>query len=181
MMNPHNIFGIQDRFAKAKALVTTWLVAGTLTWMFMPLLTAVQADGEREHGEHGHTTLVGTWMMQVGSAPGPSFIAYETFTLGGGSVEINDGPAGGTAGIGVWSRIAKRTFQTTTVKQTFDATGALQFTTKVRRLITLSRDGNSLTGRDNVDLYGPDGSRLPVEIPPATFQGARMAAEPLTR
>jgi len=162
---------------RIKALTFVSLIVGATT-----LLTIIRAQLVQAETRRGNPfTLAGSWKMVVGTPPGPTFTAYETFTAAGGSVEINHGPGGNTTGIGSWVRTGHGTFLATLYKQQFDGTGNFILTTRVRREIRLSASGEELTGRDNVDLFDPAGNRLPVEIPAGTFHGVRLAPETLSR
>jgi hypothetical protein len=160
-----------------------WLsaAAGVTAAILLALLVParpVQAENQQLGSPF---TLVGSWVTEVGVAPGPKFTAYETFTEGAGSVEINNGPGGSTTGIGTWTRIGHRKFLATLFRQQFDNAGNIAATIKVRRLILLSQHGNEFTGTDNVDLFDPAGNPIPANIPPGTFHGTRIVAEQLTR
>ena len=168
----------RTRLTRTKKLILASLFAGAIALPFFIPAQKAQAENPQQGNPY---TLAGTWGMQVGAPPGPTFTAYETFTEAGGSVEINNGPGGSTTGIGTWARTGHRTFLATLLKQKFDGAGNLELTLKVRREITLNPSGNEFTGRDNVDLFDPAGNPIPVVIPPGTFHGTRIAAEPLTR
>jgi hypothetical protein len=124
-------------------------------------------------------TLAGTWRTEVENPP-PGFVSYQTFTEAGGTVEINQ--RGPTTGLGTWKRIGAREYLSTFYKQVFDLDGTLVETTKVRQLLTLSHDGNELTGTANVDIYDPVGNLVFSPITPANgaFRATRVVAEPLT-
>jgi hypothetical protein len=164
---------------KTKSALFACSIVGALTLPFLTPAQIVRAENPQNGNPY---TLAGSWRIEVGAPPGPTFTAYETFTEGGGSVETNNGPGSGpvAAGIGTWVRTAHRTFLATFVRQLFDADHNFTGTLKVRRVITLdSRD--AFTGRDNVDLFDPAGNPIAIVIPPATFHGTRIAAEALTR
>ncbi len=166
------------------ALHRKWLPAvasiiGVAFFAFTIPAQKAQADGF----EKGNPlTLVGSWIMGVGAAPGPTFTALETFTEGGGSVETNNGPGSGplAPGIGTWVRTGQRKFLATFWRQRFDTNGNFEGSLRVRRAITINEHGDEFTGRDNVDLFDPAGNRLPIDIPSAPFHGTRLVAERLT-
>jgi hypothetical protein len=157
-----------------------WLI--TVASLLAIAITALLLKPTNARAGDGRTgnpfTLVGSWHYEVGAPPGPTFTGYETFTEGGGSVEINSGPGGATAGIGTWTRIGHRRFLATLFKQQFDGAGNLAATIKVRRLITLNPQGDELTGIDNVDVFDPAGN-LVFSPPAGVFSGTRLEPEHL--
>ncbi len=168
-------------FAKKSRVILPSLVVGaSLALAFLLPVQTAQADNDHRQE---FQSLVGAWVMQVGTPPGPTFTALETFSAGGGSVESNNGPGGRGpgSGHGSWVRTGHRQFLSTLVRLNYDSDGNFTGTTKVRRSITLNRNGDEFTGRDNVDLFDPAGNLIPVTIPPGTFHGTRIEAERLIR
>jgi len=162
----------------------TWLAAAAVLTAAALLGFALPTQkAQADSFDNGNRfTLAGSWVSEVGSQPGQTFTAFETFTEAGGSVETNNGPGSGplAAGIGTWVRSGPRTFLATFWRQRFEANGTFAGNLRIRRAITLNENNNELTGRDNVDLFDASGNRLPIEIPSATFHGVRIVAQALT-
>jgi hypothetical protein len=173
----NQVTGRPTRSRTICALVAPLIVAALVVPFLFPPQT-VQAEN-RHHGNP--FTLAGTWRYTI-PAPPPGFFAYETFTEAGGSVETNHGPGGPSAAIGTWTRIGPRKFLATFYKQVFKPASGGPFPfepdsiVKVRRLMTLSPDGNELTGLATVEIYDPAGN-LVMKNPTHPFQGTRIVAE----
>jgi len=154
-------------------------VAGLLVFTLLALtLPAREVQADNRH--HGHLfSLAGTWKETI-PVPFP-FEAYETFTNAGGSVETDHGPGGHAVGVGTWTRIGPRKFLATFYKHVFRpaSEGSFPFesdgTVKVRRLITLSPDGQTFHGEATVEVYDQAGNlTLKFNHP---FDGTRVVAE----
>src|SRR4029450_9183671 len=86
--------------------------------------------------------------------------------------------------IGTWQRIGPRKFLATLYKQQFkiledggqDSVQSDGFV-KVRRLFTLSRDGNELSGVGTIDVFDAAGNLL-ASITTPGVQGTRLSPEP---
>lgn len=163
---------------KKSMLVAAGLLAITFLALTLPAWET-QAE-ERRHGNP--FTLAGTWKEEI-PVPFP-FVAHETFTEAGGSVETDHGPGGHAVGIGTWTRIGPRKFLATFHKQVFKPASGGSFpfesdgTVKVRRLITLSPDGQAFTGVATVEVYDQAGNlTLNFNHP---FDGTRVVPEPPT-
>jgi hypothetical protein len=128
-------------------------------------------------------TLAGTWMHSIPPAPLYPYTAYETFTEAGGSVIMDHGIGGPSAGIGTWTRIGHREFLATYYKPMHRPAEAGPFpfvpngTIKIRRHITLSPDGQAFTGVTMVEVYDPEGNLIISDSGP--FTSTRLHAEPL--
>lgn len=109
--------------------------------------------------------LTGTWLTTitlVNPPPGivPSFMALNTFFAGGELIASSSQalPSTRTLAHGGWVRTGNRRFNSTFTAFRFDASGTFIGTLRVRRSVTLSADGRSLTANDVVELLNPAGA-----------------------
>lgn len=171
---------------KTKSLLLTCSILGALALPFLAPVQIVHAENPQNGNPY---TLVGSWMEVItldpnGIPPGvpPTFTSLETFTVGGGSVTSANGQGfHNPPAYGNWVRAGNRQFLSTFLQFNVDPAGNFAGLVKVRRTIKLSPSGDEFSGRDNVDLFDPAGNPIPVNIPPATFTGKRIAVEPVTR
>jgi hypothetical protein len=178
--NMNNI--IQQTFSRAvphkKSLLA---VVGILA---VALLALALPAWEGQAQQRGNPfTLAGTWMHSIPPAPLYPYSAYETFTEGGGSVIMDHGIGGPSAGIGTWTRIGPREFLSTTYRPTHRPADAGPFpfvpngTIKARRHIVLSSDGQTFTGQAMVEVYDQEGNLIISDG--GAFTSTRLYAEPL--
>jgi hypothetical protein len=170
-----------NRFAihKKPMLALLGLLCLTLLAIALP---AWQAQADDDRGGDNRSTLTGTWRIEFDDF-GTTAISYETFTRDGGSVEVNR-PGTYNASIGTWKRIGPRKFLATFYKQNFqileNGTGhTVQYDgfVKVRRLFTLSPDGNEISGVATVDVFDAAGNLI-VSAPTNAAKGTRLFPEP---
>lgn len=177
---PHPLLGRRGRPPARRALCGS-LARGALALSFLITSAAARAQ---DPPPGNPDSLAGTWRFSGSEDPTRVFI--ETFTSDGGSVEINNLQTGPAVGIGAWTRVGPGEFLATMHKQVWRIvriqTGELEFqfngSVKIRRHITLSTDGNQVTGVHKVEVFNLDGSVF--APPPGTFQGTRLFAEPLS-
>jgi hypothetical protein len=156
-------------------------VAGLLA---VALLALALPAWEGQAQQRGNPfTLVGTWMHSIPPTPYP-FLAYETFTEGGGSVIMSHNTGGPSAGIGMWTRIGPRDFLATYYEPVHKPSNGGPFpfepngTIKVRRHITINPDGNTFVGQTSVEVY--DQQNHLIRSGGGTFTSVRIFPEPPT-
>ena len=183
MFHMYNQTTGRANLASGKGVVLASLIVGALALPF--LMPAQRAQARDQHDKHSQG-LLGSWNLQVTLDPASvppgtplNFMANVTFSAGGGYVQSNTGPgAGGPPGQGNWMRTEKDTIAATQLRFGFDAAHHFTGVNKIRESFTLNEQGDELTGSGHVDIFLPDGTLLPIH-PVATYQGTRIAIEPL--
>ena len=175
---PHLPLGRRGRPQAKRALGGT-LARGALALSFLIASAAARAQ---DPPPGNPDSLAGTWRFSGSEDPTRVFI--ETFTSDGGSVEINNLQTGPAVGIGAWTRVGPGEFLATMHKQVWRIvriqTGELEFqfngSVKVRRHITLSADGNQVTGVHKVEVKAQSfiecrNNGIVIACPKATLDG----------
>jgi hypothetical protein len=157
------------------------------------LLCLAPQTGRADHGDDDSNrgdnaeALVGTWLVQVTLDPATvppntpflNFTSIETFNAGGGYLESNNGPAaGGPGGQGNWAQTGHHRFAVTELRLGFDTTHAFTALNKIRRSLTISGDGNEISGNVQTDIF-VNGTLAQIH-PAGTFHGSRVPIEPLS-
>jgi hypothetical protein len=109
--------------------------------------------------------LNGTWLTTITlvnppQGVPPSFMALNTFFPGGDLIASSSQllPSTRTLAHGGWIRVADRRFASTFTAFRFDAAGVYAGMLRVRRTLTLSADGRTLTANDVVEILNPGGT-----------------------
>jgi hypothetical protein len=109
--------------------------------------------------------LNGTWLTTVTlvnppQGVPPSFMALNTFFPSGELIASSSQvlPNTRTLAHGGWIRVANRRFASTFTAFRFDTSGVYAGMLRVRRTLTLSADGSSLTANDVVEMLNPEGT-----------------------
>jgi hypothetical protein len=109
--------------------------------------------------------LNGTWLTTITlvnppQGVPPSFMALNTFFPSGELIASSSQvlPSTRTLAHGGWARVANRRFASTFTAFRFDAAGIYAGMLRVRRTLTLSADGRSLTPNDVVEMLNPAGT-----------------------
>jgi len=168
---------------KTKSLILASLIAGATALPF--LLPTQRAQARDEHRDHSDG-LLGSWSIQVSLDPDTvppgtplTFMSLVTFSADGGYMACNSGPgAGGPPGQGNWVRTRGGKIAATALRLGFDAAHHFTGVNKIRESYTLNERTDELTVIDQVDIYLPDGTLLPIH-PAGTGLGTRIAIEPL--
>jgi hypothetical protein len=121
--------------------------------------------------------LVGTWRVSFTRPPARGF-ALVTFTSDGTSVRTTDRSPFMSASHGAWLQVGDRDFQATWHAFQFDAKGAYIGNQKAVFRVTISADGNSLTGVGMGTTQNLDGTPRDSETAVGPFEGARVIVEP---
>lgn len=126
----------------------------------------------------GDQELSGTWLLAVqrgGQPMPPPVLLFMTFDAGG-IATASAGVATQTSHHGVWTRVGNRKFLVTTFLFQFDASGVLTNIVKVRINASLSPDGQTLSGTQEVIVMTPGGLVL-ATIPGGRYSGVRLHPE----
>lgn len=109
--------------------------------------------------------LNGTWLTTITLVNPPqgvpaSFMALNTFFPSGELIASSSQalPSTRTLAHGGWARVGNRRFASTFTAFRFDAAGVYAGTLRVRRTVTLSADGRTLTANDVVEMLNPAGA-----------------------
>jgi hypothetical protein len=121
--------------------------------------------------------LVGTWRVSF-SRPPARGLALVTFTSDGTSVRTTDRSPFMSASHGAWQQLGEREFQATWHAFQFDAKGAHSGNQKAVFRVTISADGNSLTGVGMGTTQNLDGTPRESETAVGPFEGTRVIVEP---
>jgi hypothetical protein len=183
MINMFNQTTGRGSLIKIKGIVLASLIAGAIALpLVIPAQRALAGDEHHEHSEG----LVGSWSVQVTLDPNTvppgtplTFMGLFTFSAGGGYVQSNTGPAAGGPPVqGNWVRTGHGQFAATGLRFGFDASHHFTGVNKIRDSLILNDRGDEITGVDQVDIFLPDGTLLPIH-PEGTYHGTRVAIEPL--
>ena len=135
-------------------------VFGVLAVLLNPVSALAKSTDDVERPE-------GSWLSTVtvlGSGAPPPFLVLETFTAGGGYVEIDQAdfapPVFGSPGHGAWESTGERTFAATFLVLKYDAKGNAQGMTKVRGGGTISEDGGAYSGAGNFEIFDVNGNLI---------------------
>lgn len=118
--------------------------------------------------------LVGTWQVSFTRPPSRGY-ALVTFTSDGTSVRTTDRSPVMSPSHGAWRQTGEREFQATWHAFKFDANGAHVGNQKAIFRVTISEDGNSLTGVGIGTTYSLDGKLIESETAEGPFEGARVS------
>ena len=183
MINTLNHSIVRTIPLKTRATILASLLLGAIA---LPLIIPAQrAQARDQHHEHSQG-LLGSWSLQVTLEPNSvppgtplTFMALVTYSAGGGYIQSYTGPgAGGPPVYGNWVRTGDDMFAATGLRFGFDAAHHFTGINKVRDSMTLNERGDELTGSNQVDIFLPDGTLLPIH-PVGSYQGTRIAIEPL--
>jgi hypothetical protein len=139
-----------------KVLLMSGLIAA-----FTTATQAMQSDGH-EGGEQDQQSIVGSWIgiNETGERWLTSFTS-DGIALNSVQSEVSTTRPVGvlTPAHGVWAQVGKRQFAITEVALFYDIqTGELQYTGKLRGVLTLDKNGDALSGSVTAEAFGPDGN-----------------------
>jgi hypothetical protein len=148
-------------------LATTIIAVGALALSATGALSA-----PHKAGDHAANPLVGTWVTSVTLTNPPAgvdgtFQGLDTFVAGGGIIvsSSQSHPTQRSLAHGNYTRTGDRQYACSFVWFRFDPTGAFAGMQRVRRTMTVSRDGTSFQAEDTIDVLAPNGTVV------ATIQG----------
>jgi hypothetical protein len=118
--------------------------------------------------------LVGTWRVTFTRPPSRGY-ALVTFTSDGTSVRTTDRSPVMSPSHGAWVQTGDRDFQATWYAFKFDASGNHVANQQAIFRVTVSPDGNSLTGVGIGTSYTLDGQLIPKETAEGPFEGTRIS------
>jgi hypothetical protein len=136
-------------------------IAGAL----LALAAGAQAhEHEREHRDHGMDPIIGIWTVDVqrrDCASGTVLMAFkgiDAFQLGGTLIDVGIAPPWTrNPAIGYWYRDGQRHYTAKFVFARYFADGNLDGFTEGLRSLTLSKDGELLTGTTQVTIKNAQG------------------------
>jgi hypothetical protein len=104
-------------------------------------------------------------------------IGFTQYNAGGAELSNDTGPSGGGNNfcMGAWKRIGRRTYHQVHSFFLFDASGKAVAIAIERSSFTVSRDGNTFSGRWAQDSYDFSGNVLPGTHSKGTLTGTRIA------
>jgi hypothetical protein len=132
---------------------------------------------ERPAGTQAPTkaaALVGTWRVSFTRPPARGY-ALVTFTSDGTSVRTTDRSPLMSPSHGAWQQTGEREFQATWHAFKFDTKGAHVGNQNAIFRVTISADGNSLSGVGIGKTYTLDGKLIESETAEGPFEGTRIA------
>jgi len=119
---------------------------------------------QHEHRQHGMDPIVGVWTADVqrrDCASGTVLTAFkgiDAFQLGGTLIDIGIAPPGTrNPAVGYWHRVGERRYTAKFVFARYFADGNLDGYTEGLRSLTLSEDGELLTGKTQVVIKNAQG------------------------
>ncbi len=118
--------------------------------------------------------IVGTWRVSFTRPPAKGY-ALVTFTSDGTSVRTTDRSPVMSASHGAWQQTGEREFQATWQAFKFDASGSYIANQKAIFRLTISPDGNSLSGAGVGTSYTLDGKLIEAETAEGPFEGTRIS------
>jgi len=140
-----------------------------------------------------HESIVGMWKFEqvsIGNGahnpPIPDGVlldfGYQQWHSDGTEITNSGGRAPGTENfcLGVWTRIAPRTFRLNHFALSYDAlTGALNGKARIQEQVVLSKDGNQFTGTFSIDVFEPVANRK-VDHLEGLMNGERLSVDSTT-
>ena len=118
--------------------------------------------------------IVGTWRVSFTRPPSKGY-ALVTFISDGTSVRTTDKSPLMSPSHGAWQQTGERKFQATWFAFKFDAHGAYIGNQQAVFRVTISADGNSLTGAGVGTAYTLDGKLIEAEKAEGPFEGTRVS------
>jgi len=107
----------------------------------------------------GPSTMVGLWSVTDYVGGEPIYTYFDTWNSDGNEFFIdNTNPADDNVCQGVWVQISVNTYKLKHLSFTFDDNGNQNGTAIFHDVVTLSADGNSFTGTENVYVYDLGGN-----------------------
>jgi hypothetical protein len=125
------------------------------------LAAANAVHANSAHGQSGPVSIVGLWQVSFVVDGQVVDQSYDAWNLGGTEVLTDDtNPIEDNVCIGAWVQTGRRTYKLKHPSYYFDDTGTLQGTAILRDTVTVSRDGQSYSGTEVVDVYDTAGNFL---------------------
>lgn len=118
--------------------------------------------------------IVGTWHVTFTRPPSRGY-ALVTFISDGTSVRTTDRSPVMSPSHGAWQQTGEREFQATWHAFKFDAHGTHVGNQRAVFRVTISADGNSLSGAGVGTTYALDGKQVEAETAEGPFEGTRIA------
>jgi hypothetical protein len=144
---------------------------------------AINASADRKAPATASGKIAGSWIVTVNRGPSlPALKSLQTFTRGGGLIEIaNGGATARSPSHGAWKRVRARRYASTIVFFRYDPTsGAYLGTVKLRRTLELAANGQSFSAVSVSELRDPAGNLLPgSNTRRDTETGERINVEPI--
>jgi hypothetical protein len=133
----------------------------------------VQDDEKNE----SKATVLGVWKRLEYVEGVVVDIGFTQYNAGGAELSNDTGPSGGGNNfcMGAWKRIGRRTYEQVHSFFLFDASGKAVAIAIERSSFTVSRDGNTFSGRWAQDSYDFSGNVLPGTHSKGTLTGTRIA------
>lgn len=128
----------------------------------LPALAAPAAHPDLPAPESGWPySIVGLWNLQFFYQGQVVDVAFDAWHSDGTEV-LNDftDPIEGNVCLGVWEQTGPSTYKLKHPSWYFDTNGILQGTVVIHETVTVSRDGNSFSGKYTDDVYDTSGNLL---------------------
>jgi hypothetical protein len=163
-----------------KTIVRVLVMSGVLA-VFATATQASQAAGQDgvSSSNREQKSIVGSWLgtFDNGERILMSFTS-DGIALSSVQTEVSLTQPVLTPGHGVWTRLDGRRFALTSMVILYDIqTGEYRGFGKLSGVLTVDKDGDSMSGTPIVNLFGPDGNPFATFPHPVRF--ARMKIEPL--
>jgi len=125
-------------------------------------LAMAQAGASHTANNHGGPqTIVGLWQVTFSVEGQVVDQSFDAWNLGGTEILTDDtNPIEDNVCIGTWVQTGRRTYKLKHPSYYFDDSGNLLGTAILRDAVTLSRDGQSYSGTELVDIYDTAGNFL---------------------
>jgi hypothetical protein len=167
----------KNRIVRALAIATTFAILTMIT----PAQTVAAHDTEDAHRSGGprSTAIVGAWLVTTATG-GKALHTYNADGTFNGSVQgeiSTTSPLGShTLQHGVWRHLGGRRFAATYMDIFYDInTGQLKGFGNVSVLLTISRDGDSMSAEARIHIVDPAGNTLVDRAGTASSQRIKFA------
>jgi hypothetical protein len=158
-----------------------FLLVSAVVISLVSIALPTKAHGKNDNLRQEDLTLEGSWINTVSpilppGVPPISFVAYVTYSKGGGSIGSDRTKPFASPQHGTWVHVHGNEYAVTFVQDLFDPAGTFLGTFKGRTRIELVGQ-NDLVGVANVEQRDPSGNVVLNRC--ARFRGARIVVEPL--
>jgi len=152
-----------------------------VAWQALPLfaasplgdLPAASTGTPEPRARGGNVSIVGLWKMTFTSGGQVVDQAFEVFHEDGTELMVDtSAPASGNVCVGVWAKTDGLTFQLNHPSWTFNDQGILNGTAAIKLNLTISPDGNQVSGTFTVDVFTLAGTNILHET--GTVAGQRV-------
>jgi hypothetical protein len=154
-----------------------------VAWQALPLFVTsplgdlpASAGTTEPRARGGNVSIVGLWKMTFTSGGQVVDQAFEVFHDDGTELMVDtSAPSSGNVCVGVWAKTDGLTFQLNHPSWTFNDQGILNGTATIKLSLTITPDGNQVTGTFTVDVLTLAGTNILHET--GTVAGQRVSVQ----